>query len=230
MANAPQRRRRSTENRARTSAKGLFAGRPAAAAIRAPISGFSAARAGVTPPDNIDSIARAILRRSGADSPAKAARCRDYACSVKAGRVKKAAGQGGYRRDHLRALAQRAEVADRDVRIMGTNGKPLRTLAAASSAKIGSRRGAQFYSELAEREGFEPPIQLPVCRISSAVLSTTQPPLRGATGVRRRLSGGGCLARGQITRAGAGDQASRPLSLARRAPRPRAASAALAKR
>src|SRR5262249_38543165 len=32
---------------------------------------------------------------------------------------------------------------------------------------------------LAEREGFEPPIRLPVCRISSAVLSTTQPPLRG---------------------------------------------------
>ncbi len=33
---------------------------------------------------------------------------------------------------------------------------------------------------LAEREGFEPPIRLPVCRISSAVLSTTQPPLRKA--------------------------------------------------
>ncbi len=33
---------------------------------------------------------------------------------------------------------------------------------------------------LAEREGFEPPIRLPVCRISSAVLSTTQPPLRGS--------------------------------------------------
>lgn len=33
-------------------------------------------------------------------------------------------------------------------------------------------------SNLAEREGFEPSIQLPVCRISSAVLSTTQPPLR----------------------------------------------------
>src|SRR5262249_126961 len=31
---------------------------------------------------------------------------------------------------------------------------------------------------LAEREGFEPPIPLRVCRISSAVLSTTQPPLR----------------------------------------------------
>src|SRR5438128_2744092 len=37
---------------------------------------------------------------------------------------------------------------------------------------------------LAEREGFEPPIRLPVCRISSAVLSTTQPPLRK----RRRTS------------------------------------------
>jgi hypothetical protein len=34
----------------------------------------------------------------------------------------------------------------------------------------------QWY--MAEREGFEPPIRLPVCRISSAVLSTTQPPLR----------------------------------------------------
>src|SRR6266481_5399361 len=33
--------------------------------------------------------------------------------------------------------------------------------------------------QLAEREGFEPPIRLPVCRISSAVRSTTLPPLRG---------------------------------------------------
>ena len=33
-------------------------------------------------------------------------------------------------------------------------------------------------SYVAEREGFEPPIRLPVCRISSAVLSTTQPPLQ----------------------------------------------------
>lgn len=33
---------------------------------------------------------------------------------------------------------------------------------------------------VAERVGFEPTIRLPVCRISSAVLSTTQPPLRFA--------------------------------------------------
>ena len=31
---------------------------------------------------------------------------------------------------------------------------------------------------VAERVGFEPTVQLPVRRISSAVLSTTQPPLR----------------------------------------------------
>src|SRR5262249_55387550 len=34
--------------------------------------------------------------------------------------------------------------------------------------------------QMAERVGFEPTIRLPVCRISSAVLSTAQPPLREA--------------------------------------------------
>jgi hypothetical protein len=43
--------------------------------------------------------------------------------------------EGGYRRDHLRALVQRVEVADSKVRIMGSKGDLLRTLAAASGAK-----------------------------------------------------------------------------------------------
>ncbi len=38
---------------------------------------------------------------------------------------------GGYRRDHLRALAQRVEVADAEVRIMGSKSELLRTLVAA---------------------------------------------------------------------------------------------------
>ncbi len=42
---------------------------------------------------------------------------------------------GGYRRDHLRALAQRVEVAEREVRIIGTKYDLLRTLTAASGAK-----------------------------------------------------------------------------------------------
>jgi site-specific DNA recombinase len=42
---------------------------------------------------------------------------------------------GGYRRDHLRALAQRIEVDSKEVRIMGSKSELLRTLVAASSAK-----------------------------------------------------------------------------------------------
>jgi site-specific DNA recombinase len=42
---------------------------------------------------------------------------------------------GGYRRDHLRALAQRVEVDAKDVRIMGSKSVLLRTLVAASGAK-----------------------------------------------------------------------------------------------
>ena len=42
---------------------------------------------------------------------------------------------GGYRREHLRALAQRIEVADKEVRIMGSKSELLRTLVVASSGK-----------------------------------------------------------------------------------------------
>ncbi|MFO1097073.1 MAG: recombinase family protein [Xanthobacteraceae bacterium] len=42
---------------------------------------------------------------------------------------------GGYRRDHLRALAQRVEVDRKEVRIMGAKSELLRTLIAASGAK-----------------------------------------------------------------------------------------------
>jgi site-specific DNA recombinase len=42
---------------------------------------------------------------------------------------------GGYRRDHLRALAQRVEVDAKEVRIMGSKSVLMRTLVAAASAK-----------------------------------------------------------------------------------------------
>jgi site-specific DNA recombinase len=42
---------------------------------------------------------------------------------------------GGYRRDHLRALAQRVEVAGREVRIMGSKSDLLRTLPTISGVK-----------------------------------------------------------------------------------------------
>ena len=46
---------------------------------------------------------------------------------------------GGYRRDYLRALAQRVEVAAKEVRIMGSKGDLLRTLVAASRVKSATR-------------------------------------------------------------------------------------------
>ncbi|MBX3572917.1 MAG: recombinase family protein [Mesorhizobium sp.] len=49
---------------------------------------------------------------------------------------------GGYRRDHLRALAQRVEVADKEVRIMGSRSTLLQTLAAVSSVES-ARLGVQ---------------------------------------------------------------------------------------
>ena len=42
---------------------------------------------------------------------------------------------GGYRRDHLRALAQRVEVGAKEVRIIGSKGDLLKTLAAVSGGK-----------------------------------------------------------------------------------------------
>jgi site-specific DNA recombinase len=45
---------------------------------------------------------------------------------------------GGYRRDQLRALAQRVEVADAEVRITGSKSELLRTLVAASGGKPGA--------------------------------------------------------------------------------------------
>src|SRR5436190_12857150 len=52
-----------------------------------------------------------------------------------AGRRRMRTESGGYRRDHLRALAQRVEVDRKEVRIMGSKSELLRTLVAASSAK-----------------------------------------------------------------------------------------------
>ncbi len=51
---------------------------------------------------------------------------------------------GGYRRDQLRALAQRVEVAEGEVRIMGSRNELLRTLAASNGAKSPTRGVPSF--------------------------------------------------------------------------------------
>jgi site-specific DNA recombinase len=54
---------------------------------------------------------------------------------ARTGRKRMRTDGGGYRRDHLRALAQRVEVDQKELRIMGSKGVLLRTLVVASSAK-----------------------------------------------------------------------------------------------
>ena len=59
--------------------------------------------------------------------------------------------------------------------------------------------------ELAEREGFEPPIRLPVFRISSAARSTTLPPLRGRKGRKRPIGRPLCIQPGKARQGWPGD-------------------------
>ena len=59
---------------------------------------------------------------------------------------------------------------------------------------------------MAEREGFEPPIGLHLCRISSAVHSTTLPPLQAPKRAACRPAVGASSRRGRRARQGAGSQ------------------------
>jgi hypothetical protein len=61
---------------------------------------------------------------------------------------------GGYRRDHLRALAQRVEVDAKEIRIMGSKSVLLRTLVAASSVKTAGF-GVPSCTEVARPKRFE---------------------------------------------------------------------------
>src|SRR5579864_1465161 len=66
---------------------------------------------------------------------------------------------GGYRRDHLRALAQRVEVDAKEVRIMGSKSVLLRTLVAVSSAKTAGFGVPSFVPKWRARKdsNFRPP-------------------------------------------------------------------------
>lgn len=61
-----------------------------------------------------------------------------YASSPRWARRRMRIEGGGYCRDRLRALAQQVEVADHEVRIMGSKRDLLRTLAAISGVKLGT--------------------------------------------------------------------------------------------
>jgi len=73
-----------------------------------------------------------VALESAAQQPITTTMLRKFAATA---RQRMRIDGGGHRRDHLRALAQRVEVADRKVRIMGSKSDLLRTLAAISGVK-----------------------------------------------------------------------------------------------
>jgi site-specific DNA recombinase len=60
--------------------------------------------------------------------------------------------EGGYRRDHLRALAQRVDVADTEVRIMGSKSILPRTLVTAPRA-TSAVAGVRSFGRMTRRAG-----------------------------------------------------------------------------
>lgn len=61
--------------------------------------------------------------------------------------------------DHLRTLARRVGISDKEVRIMGPGGKSARNAHHHVRRKIDAKRRAQVRSEVAEGVGFEPTIR-----------------------------------------------------------------------
>src|SRR6202012_2096279 len=70
---------------------------------------------------------------------------------------------------------------------------------------VGGRRRTNANIGMAEREGFEPPIGLHLCRISSAVHSTTLPPLQAQIRATHALQVGASSRRGRRGRQGGPD-------------------------
>jgi site-specific DNA recombinase len=79
-----------------------------------------------------DTVRAQAMLESAAQQPVTTTVLRKFAATA---RKRMRIEGGGYRRDHLRALAQRVEVADREVRIMGSKSDLLRTLADISGVK-----------------------------------------------------------------------------------------------
>jgi hypothetical protein len=79
---------------------------------------------------------------------------------------------GGYRRDHLRALAQRVEIDQKELRIMGSKSVLLRTLVAAESAKTAGF-GVPSSVRVASTFGGWRSIQLSYGRISYCLVRPT---------------------------------------------------------
>lgn len=75
-------------------------------------------------------------------------------------------GKGGYRREYVRAFAQRVEVADDAVYIKGNKNNPAAGTGGDTRREIGGNRRSRFYTKVAEKQGFEPWVESPPQRFS----------------------------------------------------------------
>ena len=92
---------------------------------------------------------------------------------------------GGFRRDHLRALAQRVEVANREVRIMGSHDELIRVLASSDGVETAANDVRTYVPRW--RKGWDSnPRMLAHRRFSRPVHSTTLPPFRRRAYPKRR--------------------------------------------
>jgi len=76
---------------------------------------------------------------------------------------------GGYRRDHLRALAQRVEVADGEVRIMGSKTRLLQALTGKSGVNSVPTQGLKWRRESPPHYGPSPSSAVQNIRTNLAV-------------------------------------------------------------
>lgn len=85
---------------------------------------------------------------------------------------------GGYRRDHLRAFAQRVEVGEGHVRIVGSKGELLRALTSASSGQSAGISVPTLGLKWRSGRDSNPRYAFDVYSLSRRAPSTTRPPLR----------------------------------------------------
>jgi site-specific DNA recombinase len=145
--------------------------------------------ANITDPDfkdRIDSL-KAIRDQSKADaargqtmldsSGAKAITPQMVRTFAKAARQRMRMDDGSYRRDHLRALAQRVEVAEGEVRIMGSKSRLLQTLIANGGLNVVPTQGLKWRRgrdsnprKAYTPNGFQDRRNRPLCHPSAEVL------------------------------------------------------------
>ncbi len=122
-----------------------------------------------------DAVRTEALLKSSAHKGLTGAAVRELASEA---RTRLRLGEGGYRRDHVRAFAQRVEVADDAIYIKGSKNVLLRNLVAAKGGKSAGIGVPGFIPKWRRRRDSNPRDLFGVCSFSKRVPSASRPRLR----------------------------------------------------